>query len=193
LDFQAGEILTTVRGFGELPQSTIDGIADRYNNPGRYYYIVHSQAPTTESRDISNVHPAKMFDRTGNMSLLWHNGIIKDIAVKQLQAELNNSSTWDTELLMHYITTGTGNLSNIDGSFACLMYHNKSLYMFRNEISPLFIDFDMNISSTKFEIEVTGSFPVIHNRMYKLDLKNNKSTIESTFLTKNSPYLMDME
>lgn len=159
------------------------------------YYIIHSQAPTTENTGDNSIHPAVLHhNETKNHSYLWHNGILKPKTIKQLQQETGVGSSWDTELLLYYMII-KGNLSDIDGSFACLMFHMGDLYMFRNEISPLFIDFDMTISSTKFEtrpIDGGAAFSVKPNTIFKLDLVNESTTIQSTFNTKNSPYLLEL-
>lgn len=159
------------------------------------YYIVHSQAPTTENADIKSVHPARFHNsEVRDTSLLWHNGILKPKTINMLRESTGIDSSWDTELLLHYMVY-KGNLSEVDGSFACLMYHMGDLYMFRNEISPLFIDFDMNISSTLFDISSVDGGKAIHvkpNALFKLDLHNRSSIIQSTFTTKNSPYLLEL-
>ena len=60
-------------------------------------------------------------------------------------------------------------IEDLDGTFSCLLLdEGKSLKLFRNSDSPMFIDDDMNISSTKF-IDANNTKP---NTMYSLDLKN---------------------
>lgn len=126
------------KGLGELP---LDEIKIRKNA----YCIAHMQAPTTSNKTIDSVHPAFI-----KGSWLWHNGIIKDHWIKNAMKEFNLDSSWDTYLILHkYLSTG--NLDGIDGTFSCMYFRDGSLQLFRNEISPLFIDKDYNISSTKFE------------------------------------------
>jgi len=135
------------------------------------YFICHSQAPTTDS---TNIHPANV-----DGALLWHNGIIK-------QKELEEG-TWDTQwLLKNILTKGWGFLSDVDGTFACVMYDGKSLYAFRNEISPLFIDEQFNISSTRFE----GSSSLVPNTIWKLDFKTRYLEFVGSFTTKENPYFI---
>jgi len=135
------------------------------------YFICHSQAPTTDSK---NIHPANV-----NGALLWHNGIIK-------QKELEEG-TWDTEwLLKKILAKGWETLSDIDGTFACVMYDGNSLYAFRNEISPLFIDDRLNISSTRFE----GSISLEPNVVWKLNLETYKLEPVGNFNTKENPYFI---
>jgi len=107
-----------------------------------HYCLVHMQAPTTDS---TNIHPASI-----GRQYLWHNGIIKATEVERLRNELNDNSTWDTELLLRHMRM-KNTPEGVDGSFSCVYYDEYRLYLFRNEISPMFIDDDFNISSTKFK------------------------------------------
>ena len=85
---------------------------------------------------------------------LWHNGIIKADIVDKLSEE--TGTKWDTMQILRKITSSDDNwwdsLNGFDGSFSCLMYvRTKGLLMFRNQISPMYVDVNLNISSTKFE------------------------------------------
>jgi len=188
-DFRNKKMVYVDRGMGELSMSQLNNICRTF--PGQYY-IVHSQAPTTDNTSLLTVHPAAFHhSEVRSTSLLWHNGILKPSTIKKLQEETGLGTTWDTQLILNYMIN-RGNLSDIDGTFACLMHHMGEMYMFRNEISPLFIDFDMNISSTKFDNNDEGSFSIKPNHVFKLDLFNKHTIIESTFSTKNSPYLLEL-
>ena len=125
---------SVTRGMGEIPKDAINiGLNE--------YCIVHMQAPTTDNKDMNTVHPAQI----GN-AYLWHNGIIKADWVNKRK----DVSSWDTQLILdQYVSTK--DLNEIDGTFACLLCDDDKLYLFRNEISPLFIDKYNNISSTRFE------------------------------------------
>ena len=145
-----------------------------------HYCIVHMQAPTT---DNSNIHPAGV-----NRHYLWHNGIIKADEVKRLQEVLDEDSTWDTELLLQYMIykeTPEG----VDGSFSCVYHDGYRLYLFRNEISPMFIDDKFNISSTRFG----GSKATQSNVMLLFEpaLKNLLPVVY--FNTVTNPYYFDIE
>jgi hypothetical protein len=108
------------------------------------YIIVHMQAPTTDAKDNLSVHPA-IIER----DVLWHNGILKAKEIERLKSKYQTITNWDTYILLkHMMSEGTPD--GIDGTFSCLWYDSYRLYLFRNEISPMFIDSDMNISSTKF-------------------------------------------
>jgi hypothetical protein len=139
-----------------------------HDQPGRFF-IAHSQAPTTETR---NIHPAVY-----GKALLWHNGIVKQ---KNISA-----GVWDTQWLLEQISDyGWSSLSRVDGTFACVMYWSGDLYVFRNEISPLFFDYNFNFSSTKFD----GSQPLPPNVVHKLDLNNKCFYKEAEFETFENPY-----
>lgn len=157
-------LITLVRDAGKLPAGTIQAL------PEAIYYVGHSQAPTTESR---NIHPA-----SSDEVLLWHNGIVK-------QREIA-AGEWDTQWMLSNITSrGFDFLSSVDGTFACIMYRSKMLHVFRNDISPLFIDDQLSISSTKF----AGSRAIEPNTVFALDVVNMSglSAIQS-FTTMENPY-----
>lgn len=191
-DYRNKKMIYVDRELGKLDPTKLSNICRTF--PDRYY-IVHSQAPTTESDSQYSIHPASFAHKEcQDTSLLWHNGILKPKTIQQLREDTGLGTMWDTQLLLNYMV-GKGNLSEVDGTFACLMYHMGELYMFRNEISPLYIDFDMNISSTEFPtnpVEGGKSFIIKPNYVFKLDLFNKQSIIESTFSTKNSPYLLEL-
>lgn len=150
---------------GKMPEELINNLVDRAGQ----FYVAHSQAPTTDTR---NIHPAAYGD-----ALLWHNGIIKQKAIKD--------GTWDTAwLLENIIDYGWSSLSRVDGTFACIMYWGSELFVFRNEISPLFIDQHFNISSTKFD----GSVPVTPNRVWRLNLETGYLDSVAYFDTYENPY-----
>ena len=148
------------------------------------YKVCHVQAPTTSARGIESVHPAQIGE-----ALLWHNGIIKDFDVVRLQKELDSKCAWDTKLLLQAL----GNcdmeetLSQINGSFACIMRLHNQLYVFRNEISPLFFDDKLNISSVKFP----NSRPVPPNKIFILDLDDLELIPVGAFQTLENPYFFN--
>lgn len=154
------------------------------------YAIVHVQAPTTDARTEEFIHPAVLTASSGMDHIpdnaLWHNGIIKAEIVKNNASEYNTS--WDTMQILRGIEkAGNFNILNeMDGTFSCLHYSRKdlSLRLFRNEISPMFIDNKLNISSTKFE----GSRETIANNVIKLNFKDNSIILEDKFETVENPY-----
>jgi len=155
---------------GKMPDTLIDGIPCKEGD----FIIAHSQAPTTDSK---NIHPAVYGD-----AMLWHNGIIK-------QNKLS-TGTWDTAwLLEQIIDYGWSSLSRVDGTFACIMYLNGSLYVFRNEISPLFIDDRFNISSTRYQ----GSVPLTPNKVWKLNFNTMYLDAVAYFETMENPYYIPEE
>ena len=186
VDRLGGDIVYRHRGLGPL---NIDDHNLNYSKD-EVYYIVHQQAPTTENKDSDTIHPAQLHDH----ELLWHNGIIKAKEVERLRKELQCPVTWDTHLLLRYIND-YGTPDGIDGTFSCVWYHQGELFMFRNEISPLFIDDKLNISSTKFD----NSTSVPANEIIRIwvgpdeegnlmKLNKDRLEVEATFTTKENPY-----
>lgn len=155
---------------GKMP----DFLIDELNIDKNTFMVAHSQAPTT---DTGGIHPAAY---TG--ALLWHNGIIKQSTIP--------AGTWDTQwLLSRIVDYGWSSLSRVNGTFACVMFMHNNLYVFRNEISPLFIDDELNLSSTKFE----GSRPLEPNTVFRIDLNTKQIYTEATFNTFENPYYFSEE
>jgi len=164
------EFQTLFQDDGKMPDTLIDSIPCKEGD----FILAHSQAPTTDSK---NVHPAVFGE-----AMLWHNGIIK-------QNKLS-TGTWDTAwLLEQIIDYGWSSLSRVDGTFACIMYLNGSLYVFRNEISPLFIDDRFNISSTRYQ----GSVPLTPNKVWKLNFNTMYLDAVAYFETMENPYYIPEE
>lgn len=123
------------------------GPLESYDKKQRISYLIcHHQAPTTQS---PKQHPAIL----GN-KYLFHNGIIKQRYLEKIQADLETNETWDTLLLLMMIEKyGYECLKEIDGSFACALINCETteVHLFRNMLSPLFVDDIYNISSTSFD------------------------------------------
>ena len=164
--FQPGlKIGIMMQDGGKMPEFLIDCVLVSSGD----YIVAHSQAPTT---DTNNIHPAVYGD-----IMLWHNGIIKQKSMPE--------DTWDTQWLLEQIVYyGWSSLSRIDGTFACIMYNNDHLYVFRNEISPMFYDKNLNFSSTKFE----GSEPLEPNKVFLLNLEHKQLSTVAFFQTHENPY-----
>ena len=166
-----GVLQSMIKGLGELP---LDHIRDIEANGD--YIICHQQAPTTNNKSIDSVHPAIIDDR----HMLWHNGIVKDHWIKAN----GNGETWDTKIILQRLINGEP-LDSIDGTFSCVWYDGEKIRVFRNEISPMFIDDQINISSTKFE----GSMSLPPNQVFQLDLINSKfEPLGASFTTYENPY-----
>ena len=150
---------------GKLPEVLLTEM----NHLSNAFYIAHSQAPTTEAK---NIHPSVFGD-----CFLWHNGIIKQ---KNITA-----GTWDTQWLQEQIINyGWSSLSRVDGTFACIMYNSGELFVFRNEISPMFYDENLNFSSTKF----AGAESLAPNKVFKINLKYKQLSPIAYFQTMENPY-----
>lgn len=152
--------------------------------PSGYYGIVHVQAPTTDARSEEFIHPAQIQGRA-----LWHNGIVKANVVEGFLDRTKTS--WDTMQILKLISEDSEDnqwevLSNIDGTFSCLYYDERksNLYLFRNEISPMFVDKELSISSTKFE----DSSETPPNKVLKIDFVTCCLHNEYEFDTVENPY-----
>lgn len=159
---------------------------DDINIPTNCYGVIHTQAPTTNGSDT--IHPAAIKTDIDLWYYLWHNGIIKEKDVTRLQKELGMpDEPWDTRLILqNYIVNNT--FDNIEGSFSCVMAepcdNTYNILIFRNEISPMFIDDNLNISSTKF----TNSISTEANTIFKLNFQNKHIEKVGVFTTKECPY-----
>lgn len=144
------------------------------------YAVVHIQAPTTNEKTFDSIHPA---EEAG--AYLWHNGIIKAGHVKVLQRVFGEDTNWDTRLLLRAVLTSFDELNNMDGSFSCLLHDSYRAYLFRNDISPMFYDKDLSISSTKFE----GSISTPPNTVLYMDFKSRGLyNVGTSFKTVENPY-----
>lgn len=169
-DTQTGQIAVQ-RNLGAIDYGNIQDC------PESIFIVVHQQAPTSTT-SLNSIHPA-IFQE----NLLWHNGILKDSQIKPMSQKIFWEETWDTYLLLrHYIEEGS--LNDIDGSFSCLLYKDQKLFLFRNQIAPMFIDDDMNLSSTKFE----GSRRTDADVIYSIDFTEKKLINIGEFKSKNNPY-----
>lgn len=166
------EISVIQKGLGKFDYSVI-------NIPAGCYGVAHIQAPTTESTSIESIHPALQND-----FLLWHNGILKETTVKRLAQKWHGVS-WDTKLLLLELNgTQWDTLNKIDGTFSCLYYSYNELFLFRNKISPMFIDSELNLSSTKFN----NSKETVADKVFAIDFNNKRLNEVAAFTTADNPY-----
>ena len=175
-------IIVVTKVFTSISDSYIDNIKFNTNS----YYIIHIQAPTNScGLNESNIHPA-YYKKYGNC--IWHNGIIlqKDMDYLSNKYFNNEKYTWDTKLLLDLLSEYSFKvLNNVEGSFACIYYHDKNLYMFRTTSSPLYIDDKLNISSTQFN----NSKMIDSGIVFKLDFLKKEAVTKSRFICKDNPYL----
>jgi len=141
------------------------------------YWIGHIQAPTSGERTLDTVHPSQE-----DNSWLWHNGIIKEDFVKEMQGVYGDHS-WDTQLLNLWLNDQRS-LDEVDGTFSCLRFKDGCLELFRNEISPMFVDGELNISSTKF----AKSSKSKANKVLSMNFDDNVLVDGPSFTTKENPY-----
>ena len=163
------------KGFGPFPNEIVDAAPDGM-------MIGHVQAPTTEAKDMDSIHPAEVAG-----SRLWHNGIIKHAEVQRLKTITGLDSAWDTlQLLKYLLLSEAESLSEVDGSFACILKTLGDTYVFRNDISPLYTseeEFGVNISSCKFE----ESTMLDSGRVFLLSDGRLQDTMDR-FTTANHPF-----
>jgi glucosamine 6-phosphate synthetase-like amidotransferase/phosphosugar isomerase protein len=161
----------TFKDFGDFNLELLDHINDGD------YLLGHCQAPTGGLvKEYSRIHPYVSEDFK-----LLHNGIIKTEALAQINKLLNSEYLWDTQALGELIKDDFSKLSDIEGSFACVCIKDNEIYMFRNAISPLYIN-GANISSTKF----ADSKMIDHNNVFKLS--NNEFILHDIFHNQHNPY-----
>ena len=173
---------------GEISVQKYEGKVD-YNiieQKPLVYMIVHMQAPTSEGDPKGTIHPAYFKGK-----FLWHNGILKQSYVQKLKESLHENvheiCNWDTFLMLKAISKDRKNINDLDGSFSCLMYDNEKLYVFRNEISPMFYDANLNISSTGFK----GSRPTPPNQIHHMDFNFSSLFAVENFITRFNPYYIE--
>lgn len=177
------DIWAVYRSAGELDTSLLNSslLEDGFEY---MFQIIHQQAPTTDNRSKSYIHPCEYKN-----NFLWHNGIIKEKEIKALQKLYHLDTSWDTELLLHHILASPNYTPDaIDGSFACVFINDKGhIFVFRNEIAPLFHT-DTEFSSTQFD----GSQSLEANIVFRVIIKDGKFelTPAANFKTHNNPYYM---
>jgi glucosamine 6-phosphate synthetase-like amidotransferase/phosphosugar isomerase protein len=161
----------TFKDFGDFNIELLE-----HAQPGDYL-LGHCQAPTGGLvKDFDRIHPYI----NGDFRLL-HNGIIKTEALTLINEALNSAYLWDTQALGEYVRDDFDKLSNIEGSFACVCIKDNHIYMFRNAISPLYLN-GRDISSTKFK----DSQMIAHNTIFKMN--NVSFEVYEHFNNQHNPY-----
>ena len=171
-------VISLHQDFGTFQIDLIDKV------PKGVYLLGHTQAPTNGLiRDKNRIHPA-----TCNLAFLFHNGIIKQKDIKRLQSVLKTSEEWDSQLMLYdMIQTGlVESLNTVDGSFSCVYSDSKQLRLFRSAAGVLFVDDDLNISSTYFE----GSTRLKKDVVFIVDFIKQKLVEEITFKSMSNPYFL---
>lgn len=176
LNPETQEKVSLTQEFGPFDFKVLDTV------PDGMYYLGHTQAPTGGLiKDRSRIHPASNVD-----CFLFHNGIIKQKDVDRLQKELNTDEQWDSKLMLMDIKSKglLESVNTIDGSFACILKDTYSLRVFRSAAGTLFVDSNLNISSTNFG----SGFRIKHDTIFNMDLKSKKMLELATFKSKSNPY-----
>lgn len=178
------------RDFGPIDQSL-----ENLNIPPETYVICHQQAPTGDKPTKETIHPAEKDGFPPLKNYLWHNGILKPETIAMLKPLYPDTTEWDTALLLAHILSAPSaseTLSMIDGSFACvaaIVYAEITgpqhmLYLFRNEIAPLFIDDKYNISSVQFP----NSESITPGTIYAFEPGFHFGSSGAKFDTNNNPF-----
>lgn len=182
--------MVTNSAVDEILESIDYAVAHGLIVDGSTYVIVHQQAPTTSERTMSSVHPAYL--KVGDhQTLLWHNGIIKDDSVRDLQSKYNSTTMWDTMLLSHAVgdlvlNSNQSALSRILGGFACMYsVDGQQLWAFRNSVCPLYFNDDLDISSVK----VGDMKEIKENRMMMIIPDTDEMHDISSFKNHETSYL----
>lgn len=145
------------------------------------YFILHIQSPTK----ITEITPDLIHPASFEENLLWHNGMILDNCLKNLKTQLKEKTDWDTQIILTgLLKEGYNFLQKIEGSFACVYYNNGKINLFRNKIVPLYVDSELNISSSKFE----NSKEIESNMVYQIDFKNKQLIKVDKFENDHNPY-----
>lgn len=162
--------------------ATVDPSAVGLLGPG----VFHLQAPTCEE---SLPHPA-----SHRNTLLWHNGIIKPEGCEMLRNDSevyhNPDESWDTQLLVNYLAAHPMHtdeamemLSNLPGSFACILAYDGMLLAFRNAISPLFTNGE-DLSS----VRVDSAYASIEPGRILTHAMGGWIATSRKFICKHNPY-----
>ena len=168
----------SVRQWGSFDFTLLDSV------PDNHYMIAHCQAPTGGLvHDLNRVHPYE-----ADILKLWHNGIITPESMRYINALLGTEYQWDTQAIGELITQkGFNSLNPIKGSFACIALYDGHPYIFRNQIAPLHIDHDLNISSTPW----AGLQSIPFNEVMYLDLEIRTAVTMTKINNLYSPFFFD--
>lgn len=174
------EVVYCNKTVGKFEDGVLEsGIDFKVENP---YYILHIQSPTkVTGNSLNTIHPAT---DNKNDTHLWHNGMLLERNLNTIKEEYNYESDWDTGLLLEVVNSDYNNLKKVEGSFACLHLKDKTFTMFRNRITPLYIDEELNISSVPFN----GSQNIEFNNVFEINLKTKKYSKIMDFDNAHNPY-----
>ena len=181
-----GKIKYNFKDFGLFNDDIIKNY--KSNNPNTVeYYIGHVQAPTGGLiKDYDRIHPSTIIG--DSETLLWHNGILKDHTIREIQDRYNvydNIYNWDTQLLhLSIVNEGIPGLVDLEGSFGCIYIINGEVFVFTNDLIELYLDDKLNISSVKFN----NSTRIVPNIGFVLDFDKKIIREVCNFHTIKSPY-----
>jgi hypothetical protein len=168
-------VLECIKGFGEfVPEFNFENA----------YYICHIQAPTSATtQDLRRVHPSVIQHPDSDITYLWHNGVLKhDWYTKS--SHYDPELSWDTDVLHREFTELFSNIENVDGQFSCVYQDKSGIFMLRNSEAPMFIDDDMNISSTYYD----GARSTLPGHAYEFNFEEKKFDDVWQFKCKSQSY-----
>lgn len=147
------------------------------------YYILHIQSPTAVTNLTEDtIHPA-----VNNNHKIWHNGMLLPKTIDELNLKNNSNEQWDTKIILdELVNNGFDCLNGMEGSFGIIYSNGNKFYMFRNNIIPLFIDNDLNISSAKFE----NSNLIESNIIYEINFTDKQIIKFKQITNEHNPYVL---
>lgn len=182
---EQNEIIRLHSSLGLVDPVTLSKVISEVRNTAAIY-IMHNQAPTTDARDISAIHPYRDVEKN---TFVWHNGIIKPHFVARLRPDVQ----WDTIVLSDILNKKFDlTLSDVDGSFAFVyLVEGKELRVGRNDICPLYLAGDADkfyISSVPlndtYKEMASGAIHYIHHNGLMMSFS------DEDFKTYQMPYYL---
>ena len=142
------------------------------SNSNSEYFIGHVRA-STDSQTEELKQPVTIGD-----NLLWHNGLLLDKCVENLSKKYQvpfGLNRWDSYLLLQHLLH-RGDMKELQGSFSCLYWNNdlRKLFVFRNELSPMFYGDDLSFSSVPVS-RATQELPA--NAMFEVPIANGNNRL----------------
>jgi len=168
-------VIESVKGFGEF--------RPHFKNEGAYY-ICHIQAPTSATtKEFRRIHPSRIYQDPDGNTYLWHNGVLKYEWYTK-SCHYDSDLSWDTDVLHKEILLSYKNIENVDGQFSCAYLDKSGLFLFRNSEAPMFVDDEMNVSSTQFE----GSHATLPGHAYEFNFEDMQFDDVWQFKCKSNEY-----
>ena len=178
---KSGFVEKQFRQIGKFEEKLLDKVDEKY------YFILHIQSPTKVTvMSESNIHPAETGDNNLGKMYLWHNGMLLNRNFQEFRNQYNLDTNWDTRIILEHLKhQDFDGLNSLDGSFGCILSKNKKFFIFRNNIIPIHVDKDLNISSAKFE---TAMKPIEANKIFSINFDRKKLDEIGSIENSHNPY-----